>query len=204
MLAGGGRSHKRTILRGQFPDNQGKYREYSRFWTFWARCSLLIGSYHWSFSGIPYATEQGIFPGEQGIHSTEQGSFSRKRGCPFSRPSPPKDPAESRTPFEGPFRTSMWSRLPIAGCISGRGRHCWHLPMPASLSRASPSDVEDRNSSWSWHCFSQPEAVPAACPSMIPSRRTAEIRRFKSAWNRQEFCRRRTLEEGQAAQVVLV
>jgi hypothetical protein len=31
--AGGGRSHQRTILCGRFPDTQGKYREFSRFWT---------------------------------------------------------------------------------------------------------------------------------------------------------------------------
>ena len=37
LRAGGGRSQQRTILRGRFPDIQGRYREFSQFWAFSAR-----------------------------------------------------------------------------------------------------------------------------------------------------------------------
>jgi hypothetical protein len=61
----------RTSLRGQFPDQQGKYRELQHF----GRIEAELQPKKPCLLGIPYSTEQGILKREQGIILPEQAIF---------------------------------------------------------------------------------------------------------------------------------
>jgi hypothetical protein len=82
-LNGGWCSLLRTILRVKFPDQQGKYREFLRFWSSGGQLAAKIPCLLWVFFGIPYSTEQGILKCEQGIILLEQGILVEQQGSRF-------------------------------------------------------------------------------------------------------------------------